>query len=93
MIPYGWSHTQERVAALGLQPALRRTEAGEPVTTDAGNYLLDCATHHITDPVSLGNAIKQLTGVVDHGLFCGLTTDGLIVDDSGQIIAINASSH
>ncbi|MCC6703804.1 MAG: ribose-5-phosphate isomerase RpiA [Thermomicrobiales bacterium] len=85
VIPYGWPHTLERVASLGLEPVLRRSDAGEPVVTDAGNYLLDCARREITDPAALGAAIKGLTGVVEHGLFIGLATDGLIVDETGEI--------
>lgn len=89
VIPYGWPHTLERVAALGLQPQLRRNDAGEPVVTDAGNYLLDCARREIADPAALGAAIKGLTGVVEHGLFIGLATEGLIVDESGKVIEIS----
>jgi ribose 5-phosphate isomerase A len=85
VIPYGWSHTADRVRALGLIPTLRRNAQDEPIVTDAQNYLLDCATHHITDPVALGSQIKQITGVVDHGLFIGITTDGLVIDESGEI--------
>jgi ribose 5-phosphate isomerase A len=89
VIPYGWSHTSERVASLGLAPTLRRNDSGEPVITDSGNFLLDCATHHITDALNLGNRIKQLTGVVDHGLFVGLTTDGLVIDEQGLITSLH----
>jgi len=85
VIPYGWSHTAGRVAALGLSPTLRRNAAGMPTVTDAGNFLLDCATHRIADAGSLGAAIKSLTGVVDHGLFVGLATDGLVIDNEGGI--------
>ena len=88
VIPYGWSHTLDRVASLGLEPVLRRNGSGQPVTTDSGHYLLDCAVHHIIDPARLGTVIKSLTGVVDHGIFVGLATDGLIVDESGAIITI-----
>lgn len=91
VISYGWSHTANRVAALGLSPTLRRNDAGNPVVTDAGNFLLDCAPHHISDPLALGNAIKQVTGVVDHGLFIGITTDGLVVDEQGTVTRIDAS--
>jgi ribose 5-phosphate isomerase A len=91
VIPYGWSHTAGRVASLGLIPTLRRHESGDPVVTDAGNVLLDCATHHITDPSTLGAAIKGLIGVVDHGLFVGLTTDGLVIDETGSIRRLTLS--
>ena len=92
VIPYGWSHTANRVASLGLSPALRRSETGEPVVTDGGNYLLDCERHHITDPAALGTALKNLTGVVDHGLFIGLATEALVIDEHGEIRLIEPAS-
>lgn len=85
VVPYGWKHTADQIAGLGLSPALRRKDDGSPVVTDGGHYLLDCAPHPIADAASLSLAIKRLTGVVDHGLFCGIATDTLVIDDAGAI--------
>ena len=85
VVPYGWQHTAAQIASLGLNPALRLKDDGSPVITDGGHYLLDCAPHPIADATSLGRAIKCLTGVVDHGLFCGLATDTLVIDGAGAI--------
>jgi len=80
VIPFGWVHTAQRRAALGCQP-LRRltaqtpegTAEPQPYLTDSGNYILDCATEPITDPYGLAQAIKAQVGVVEHGLFVGMT--------------------
>jgi ribose 5-phosphate isomerase A len=74
VVPFGWVQTARRLAALGLQPA-RRSAPGtdQPYLTDNGDYLLDCATGPIADPASLAQAIKALVGVVEHGLFVGMT--------------------
>lgn len=85
VVPYGWQHTAAQIASLGLIPTLRVKDDGMPVVTDGGHYLLDCAPHPITDATSLGLAIKCLTGVVDHGLFCGIATDTLVIDSEGMI--------
>jgi len=85
VVPYGWKHAAAQIASFGLTPALRVRDDGTPVVTDGGHYLLDCAPHPIADAPSLGLAIKRLTGVVDHGLFCGIATDTLVIDDEGAI--------
>ena len=34
VVPYGWKHTADQIAGLGLNPALRRKDDGSPVVTD-----------------------------------------------------------
>ena len=85
IIPFGWPHTARALESLGLAPTLRLTDSGDPYESDGGHYLLDCAPHHITDPVTLGSRIKVITGVVDHGLFCGLATEAMVVDEEGDV--------
>ena len=64
VIPFGWVHTAQTPA---------RTAEPQPYLTDSGNYILDCATGPITDPYGLAQAIKAQVGVVEHGLFVGMT--------------------
>jgi ribose 5-phosphate isomerase A len=100
--PFGWRHTAERIAALGAQSHLRLAGAAPspasgmplapaPFVTDGGNYILDCDFGPITDPAPLAAQIKAVTGVVEHGLFVGMTErvyvagpDGLRVYDRPQ---------
>ncbi len=79
VVPFGWTQTARRLAALGCQPA-RRMAPGEdaaarsaPYLTDGGHYILDCAIGPIADPAALAQAIKAQVGVVEHGLFVGMT--------------------
>ncbi|MBL8542503.1 MAG: ribose-5-phosphate isomerase A, partial [Hyphomonadaceae bacterium] len=46
--------------------------SNEPVITDGGNYILDAHARKIADPDALGDALKRVAGVVEHGLFIGL---------------------
>lgn len=85
VVSYGWHHTASRLAGIGLYPALRVENDGTPIITDGGHYLLDCEPAPIADAAALGASIKLLTGVVDHGLFCGLATDTLVVDAEGAL--------
>jgi ribose 5-phosphate isomerase A len=87
IVPTGWTHTAEAIAALGLAPELRRIDGGTAYLTDGGHYIVDCAwpDDHQFDPATLAAALKALTGVVDHGLFIGMADTALTVDAAGAI--------
>lgn len=86
IVSYGWAHTAKRIVdGFGLNPVLRMQNNGSPFITDGGHILLDCEPSPIADAASLNRSLKLLTGVVDHGLFCGLATDALVIDDTGMI--------
>jgi ribose 5-phosphate isomerase A len=73
--PFGWTTTQHRLEGFGLTCRLRR--AGEHIyTTDNHNYILDCEVPVDMDLASraVGDAIKCVTGVVEHGLFLGMAS-------------------
>jgi ribose 5-phosphate isomerase A len=67
---------------IGVAPMLRLRE-GQPVLTDAGNLIYDAPCGVITDPAQLADALKSVTGVVDHGLFLDLTDEALIAGEAG----------
>lgn len=77
--PFGWRHTQARLVSLGIHPTRRpqvpagADPAAPPFITDGGHYILDCACGPITAPATLAAQIKALPGVVDSGLFIGMT--------------------
>jgi ribose 5-phosphate isomerase A len=78
VVPFGWRHTAERLAALGARPVLRMLPgatgaASSPFVTDGGHYILDCAFGALTQPGIMAERIKALPGVIDHGLFIGMT--------------------
>jgi ribose 5-phosphate isomerase A len=79
VIPFGWRHTAARLTSLGARPVLRpqpgtQANAGSaPFVTDGGNYVLDCFFAPLTQPAPLAAQLKSLSGVVDHGLFIGMT--------------------
>jgi ribose 5-phosphate isomerase A len=85
VVPFGYQHTSRAVAELGLRPVLRHTSDNAPFVTDGGHYILDCDSDGIADPVALAAALKGITGVVDHGLFTGMTALALTIDESGSI--------
>jgi ribose 5-phosphate isomerase A len=78
---FGFALTQARVAealratgCAGDEVVLRISgKANEPVITDGGNYILDAHAKRIPDPEALATALQAVAGVVEHGLFIGLS--------------------
>jgi ribose 5-phosphate isomerase A len=97
VIAFGWVHTARRLAGIGLRPTRRMVEGQTrrdgsllPYVTDGGNYILDCQTGPVTDPEPLARAIKQVLGVVEHGLFVGMT-ERVIVGGAGGVRVFDRS--
>ena len=75
---------EPRLAALGLNPKLRPAKNGSsPYLTDEGNYILDCACGRIDEPEVTAAEIRNIVGVVEHGLFLGMATMALIAGEDG----------
>ncbi|MGI9255140.1 MAG: ribose-5-phosphate isomerase RpiA [Thermomicrobiales bacterium] len=85
IVAYGWTHTASRLRALGLEPVLRPGPDGAPLVTDNGGYILDCRPGQMHDPAHIAAAIKQVTGVVEHGIFAGIARSAIIVEPDGEI--------
>ena len=73
-----------RLDELGLKPALRPARNGAgPWITDEGNLILDCHCGVIEDPEELAAEIRNIVGVVEHGLFLGMATLALVAGEQG----------
>lgn len=70
---------QRRLGSLPGRPVLR-TVGGDPFVTDEGNLILDFYCGPIADAWSLDIALRQIPGVVDHGLFLGMATAVFVAD-------------
>ena len=78
VLPFLWRTTAERLTALGASLTVRGGEE-TPYVTDNSNLILDLTFEGgIKDAPGCSDAIKKTTGVVEHGLFIGMT-DTLIV--------------
>jgi ribose 5-phosphate isomerase A len=84
VLPGAWRQVKAQLEAMGAAGELRMAvrKAG-PVVTDQGNLVLDLKlAGGIADPVALEQAINNLPGVLENGLFVGLTDQVLV----GEIV-------
>merc|ERR1719199_1995533 len=94
--PFCWEHTMRLVAALpslaGCEAKIRMGSAAtgsapdgdELAVTDNGNYIVDLFFKEpIKDAPKAAEELKSLCGVVDHGIFCGMTSAVIIAGSDG----------
>lgn len=74
VVPFGWRTVENYVRTLGGDPAMRLDAGGKPYVTDNGNLILDCRFPGITDPADLEQRLNNRAGVIENGLFLGLTS-------------------
>ena len=93
--PFCHEHTIRTIAALptceGCDAVLRMgssssnvNDGDEIAITDNGNYIVDLFFKEpIKNAVKAGEELKATVGVVDHGLFCGITSAVIIAGKDG----------
>ena len=84
--PFGHATTAARLTELTEAPHRLRMAGSDPFQTDNGNLIYDLRMEVIPEADWLDWELKVITGVVDHGLFCGLATDAFIGTDTGVVI-------
>jgi ribose 5-phosphate isomerase A len=83
VVPFAATFCRRRLADIGLQSELRRSN-GPIVLTDNGNNVLDCTIGPLTDPAALNRSIRAIPGVVEAGFFLAMNPIVLVQD--GQTI-------
>ena len=83
VVPKAVTPVMRQLEELGGKPELRMgiKKAG-PVVTDQGNLVIDVKFEEINDPESLEMTINNIPGVLENGLFVGITDLVLV----GEII-------
>ena len=78
VIPFGWQNVAENISSLNAVVELRVKADGQPFRTSQKNFVLDCRFEAIPDPEMLGEKLRRIIGVVEHGLFVGMTNTAII---------------
>lgn len=88
--PFCWEFNMKRLAELpsvkGCTAKLRKdaADSSKPYITDNSNYIVDLYFESpIKDPVQAAKEFESLVGVVEHGLFLGMSTAVIIAGSDG----------
>jgi len=93
VIPFALSLVKCRLTAIGGKATFREAKGKlGPIITDNGNAVLDVIFGEIHDPAELAVKIKMLPGVVETGLFVGLTNIAYI-GSAGGVEKIDAPKN
>jgi len=81
--PFGWRSQLRYLESLGAHPTIRKNSDGSQYVTDSGNMILDCDFGPIADPVDLAAKLGARAGIIEHGLFIGITSDLIVAAAEG----------
>lgn len=73
----------DALAATGNKGAINLRGGDAPFITDGGHYIYDCALGAINDADGLAQALLNVPGVVEHGLFLGYATAAILAGTDG----------
>ena len=85
VVRFAWGDTRRRLLELMPRAEPRLNGGGGLLVTDEGHHLLDCQIPASGSVAELGAAIKATVGVVEHGLFLGMTSLALLGGDDGSV--------
>jgi len=86
VIPAASPLVTRKLVKMGIRPSVRRLSAGSEFITEEGNLILDCECGEIQDPDALARSIRNIVGVVEHGLFLHMAERALVSD--GEDVSI-----
>ena len=82
VIPTASPVVARKLVEMGIRSTIRRINTGSEFITDEGNLILDCECGEIQDADALAASIRNIVGVVEHGLFLHMAERALVSDGS-----------
>ncbi|HAZ49417.1 MAG TPA: ribose 5-phosphate isomerase A [Cyanobacteria bacterium UBA11369] len=83
VLPLAYAPVMRAIEKLGGKPELRMgVKKAGPVITDQGNMVIDAKFDNIDDPAGLEKTLNNIPGVLENGLFVGVTNLVLV----GEVI-------
>ena len=83
VVPFAIPSVENFLKGLGASVSLRKDADSAPFRTDQDNLILDADIGLIKQPWELAETLSSRAGVVEHGIFIGLTTDLIIAEQTG----------
>jgi ribose 5-phosphate isomerase A len=87
--PFGAAATHRAVGAAIVAAGcpgpvtLRKGPGGQTFVTDGGHWLLDASVKRIADPAALAARLRDVPGVLGHGLFIGMAHTAILAGADG----------
>ncbi|MGY5876638.1 MAG: ribose 5-phosphate isomerase A [Candidatus Thorarchaeota archaeon] len=77
VLPFSLGVVLKKIKNMGITPSVRQAERKiGPVVTDNGNFIIDLKfPQPIDDPAKVAIDLKMISGVVETGLFVGMTSE------------------
>ncbi|AVF25473.1 ribose-5-phosphate isomerase A [Paenibacillus larvae subsp. larvae] len=82
VVPFALRPVQELFRHKEWKPRLR-LKGDTPFLTDSQNVILDLHLQSIPDPAALAGQLNAIPGVVEHGLFLGMTQRVIVGEENG----------
>jgi ribose 5-phosphate isomerase A len=85
VVGFGLATTRQWLNDLGASAKLRLSGDGRPFLTDSGNLIVDAGFGPIPDPSTIASLLADHAGIVEHGLFLGLTSTLVVGRPDGTV--------
>jgi len=92
VVPMALRPEREHLERLGYAVTERVAADGRPFVTDEGNRILDASTGPLADPAALLADLEGRAGVVEVGLFLGMTSVVLVAGADGGVRELSPGS-
>lgn len=89
IVKFAWRDTARRLEEVVPGGQLRLAD-GAPFLTDEGHYILDCDVPPGGGPEELAAELSLIPGVVEHGLFIGMTETAYLGTPEGDVEILTA---
>jgi ribose 5-phosphate isomerase A len=88
ILPFSLGVVKRKIAEMGILPKMREAQKKMgPVVTDNGNFILDLKfPEPITNPAKVAVDLKMIPGVIETGLFIGMTDEVHVGTKEGAYI-------
>ncbi len=83
VLPFACRSEMNSLESLGAEVTLRTNKDGSIYKTDQENLILDCQFGPIADPHELAQLLSNRAGIMEHGLFLGLTSLVIVAGEGG----------
>ena len=91
VIKFSSSIEEEYLKSLGARVSRRKNSDGTDYITDEGNYIIDANFGIMKDPSMIADILDKRAGIVEHGIFIGLASEGICAFKNGEIRIISSN--